>query len=318
MVIDAHSHYLPDDARRLLQRSQGSGSRIASLRSVGDDDPIVQIESRLAEMDRLGIGVAVLALPPVGLLPDPGLAREFSMAGNDGLRSACAAHPDRFVMLASVPLPDVEASIAEVERLADEPSARGITFPSQSTLHRPDQIGVEAMLLRAADLGLVAMMHPSGANIDLGAVFDDFNLGLAMHSMISGPLAAARMIAAGFFDRIPTLALIVPSLGGILPFIADRLDDRLGGGMERTPSEYLRSNVYYDTSACRAGPAFRCTIDTVGVGQVLFGTDYPSWSMGAALASVTGMDLEQDDRRLILGGTGRQWFDPLRPRAVGP
>lgn len=310
LVIDAHSHLVAGAARRFIGRTTGGGPRLATLRSLPDDSPLLEVDTRLTEMDRLGIDVAVLSLPPVGVLPDTRLMRDLMTAANDGLLEVCAAHPDRFVMLASVPLPDAPAALAEVERLAGSTALRGLTFPSQATLHRPDQLGLEPLFARAAELRLVTLIHPSGANTDLGAVFDDFELALSMHAMVSGPVVTARLIASGIFDRIPNLELIVPNLGGILPFIATRLDDRLRGAMDRSPSQYLRTNVFYDTSGFPAGPAFRCTLDVVGASQVLLGTDYPSWKMTPAWDALAAMDITDAERRTIAGGNAARWFDP--------
>jgi predicted TIM-barrel fold metal-dependent hydrolase len=216
--------------------------------------------------------------------------------------------------MASLPLPDSAAALAELDRIAEQPALRGITFPSQVTLHRPDQIGLEPVLARAAELGLVTLIHPSGASTELGTVFDDFGLGLAMHAMISGPLVILRMMAAGFFDRIPELEVIVPNFGGILPFLGARFDDRLKGDLAKAPTEYMRTNLFYDSSGFPAGPTFRCALDAVGASQVVFGTDYPSWEMTPLWDAVQDMDLDAVDREAILGGNAARWFDPRRPR----
>jgi predicted TIM-barrel fold metal-dependent hydrolase len=131
-----------------------------------------------------------------------------------------------------------------------------------------------------------------------------------MHAMVSGPVVVARMIASGVFDRLPGLAVIVPSLGGVIPFLASRLDDRLTGPMARTPGDYLRSNVFYDSSTFPAGPSYRCAIDVVGASQLLLGSDYPSWQMAPALEALETMDLAPEERRAIRGGTAARWFDP--------
>ena len=104
------------------------------------------IDERLSNMDRLGIDVGVVSPAPLDVLEDQGLALDLIQASNDGLLELCTGHPDRFVMLASLPMPNAEASLAELDRIASEPALRGITFPSQATLHRPDQLGIEPLL----------------------------------------------------------------------------------------------------------------------------------------------------------------------------
>jgi aminocarboxymuconate-semialdehyde decarboxylase len=277
---------------------------------------MLQVEERLGQMDQLGIDVGAVSLAPLDVLDDQGLARELIAAGNDGLVDLCAAHPGRFVTLATLPMPDAAASLEEINRLAGQQAVRGVTFPSQATLHRPDQIGLEPVLARAAELGLVVVVHPSGGNTDFGTAFDDFGLGLAFHSMISGPLVMLRLIAAGVFDRVPDLEMIVPMFGGVLPFIGYRLDGRLKGTMARRPTEYLRSSIFFDTSGFPAGPTFRCVLDAVGVTQLVLGSDYPSWEMEFVLTALEEMGLSPSDRDAILGGNASRWFDPRRARST--
>jgi aminocarboxymuconate-semialdehyde decarboxylase len=310
LVIDAHTHHVPPAARAVLDGASGRDPGLDSLRTLASKGAVGDLDDRLRAMDTAGIDIGVLALAPVGLLADHALATEFIRVGNDRLLEACAHHHDRFVMLASLPLPDAPASIHELERLGDASPLRGVTFPSQVTLHRPDQIGLEPVLARVAARGHVVLIHPSGSSTELGTAFEDHGLALAMHAMVSGPIVVARMIASGVFDRLPDLTVIVPSLGGVIPFLASRLDDRLSGAMARTPGEYLRANVFYDTSTFPAGPSYRCAIDVVGASQLLLGSDYPSWPMSQALDALGAMDLDPVERRAILGGTAARWFDP--------
>jgi predicted TIM-barrel fold metal-dependent hydrolase len=316
LTIDTHTHYIPEQARQILTRAgNGSdGKRLATLASLPDSSPMFAIEERLSNMDRLGIDVGVVSPAPLDVLEDQGLAADLIQASNDGLLELCASHPDRFVMLASLPMPNAAASLAELNRIGAEPALRGITFPSQATLHRPDQIGIEPLLARAAELGRPLLLHPSGSSTDFGTVFDDFGLGLSFHAMISGPLVILRMIAAGIFDRVPGLQVIVPMFGGVLPYIGFRQDGRLKGKMERPPTDYMRSSIFFDTSGFPAGPTYRCAIETVGASHMILGSDYPSWDMGFVLTALSEMDLGQADREAILGGNASRWFDPQDTR----
>jgi predicted TIM-barrel fold metal-dependent hydrolase len=315
-TIDTHTHYIPAQARQILAKAGKSsgGRRLATLVSLPDSSPMFAIEERLSNMDRLGIDVEVVSPAPLDVLEDQGLALDLIRASNDGLLELCASEPDRFVMLASLPMPNAEACLAELDRIATEPALRGITFPSQATLHRPDQLGIEPLLTRAASLGLPLLLHPSGSSTDFGTAFDDFGLGLSFHAMISGPVVILRMIAAGIFDRIPGLEVIVPMFGGVLPYVAFRQDGRLKGKMERSPTEYLRTSIFFDTSGFPAGPTYRCAIETVGASRMLLGSDYPSWDMDFVLTALDEMDLGPVDREAILGHNASRWFDPKHSR----
>src|SRR3546814_5417132 len=84
------------------------------------------------------------------------------------------------------------------------------------------------------------------------------------------------MIQSGLLDRIGKLELIITHLGGILPFLIDRLDSRNTGPAQHPPSHYLRTRVHVDNCGYPAGPALRLAIETLGIGSLLIGSDWPS------------------------------------------
>jgi aminocarboxymuconate-semialdehyde decarboxylase len=96
---------------------------------------------------------------------------------------------------------------------------------------------------------------------------------------------ALRLIMAGMLDRYPRLKIIVPHLGGVLPFVAQRIDDLTGHSVARQrpddqapaiqgpPSAYFR-RLWYDTVNSHPA-ALRCAHETFGADRLLLGTDFP-------------------------------------------
>src|SRR3546814_9097271 len=103
-----------------------------------------------------------------------------------------------------------------------------IRRPPRST--RTDTLFPYTTLFRsfrlAAGERLPILLHPAAGIADLSPAFDDYGLSSGMHAMVSHALVAARMIQSGLLDRIGKLELILTHLGGILPFLIDRLDSR--------------------------------------------------------------------------------------------
>jgi hypothetical protein len=78
------------------------------------------------------------------------------------------------------------------------------------------------------------------------------DLGLATFGWgwhLEAALAALRLIVRGTFDRHPDLQLVLGHWGELLPFWLDRADSlsRIAG-LDRTVSEYVRSNVHLTCS----------------------------------------------------------------------
>src|SRR3546814_4856015 len=145
-------------------------------------------------------------------------------------------------MAAALPFPDAAAAHAELARIASEASLRAVQIVAQTTGYRPDQ-GFDEIFRLAAGERLPILLHPAAGIADLSPAFDDYGLSSGMHAMVSHALVAARMIPSGLLDRIGKLELILTHLGGILPFLIDRLDRRNTGQAQHPPSHYLRTRV---------------------------------------------------------------------------
>ena len=119
--IDVHAHYLPADYREAL---------IANGHTEPDGFPVLpewSAEAHLAMMDRVGIGTSMLSVssPGVGFGEDPAAwARRVNDAGARTVRD----HPGRFGLLASLPLPDVEAARVELAYALDDLGADGVVL----------------------------------------------------------------------------------------------------------------------------------------------------------------------------------------------
>ena len=83
---------------------------------------------------------------------------------------------------------------------------------------------------------------------------------------------------AGFPKRYPDLKIIVPHLGGFLPFLRYRLDrgaDFMMRGQD-LPSVQMRK-FWWDT-ANGEPDALLNTVHVCGADKVVFGSDYPFWN----------------------------------------
>src|SRR5690606_6097462 len=158
--------------------------------------------------------------------------------------------------------------------------------------YRPDH-GFDEVFSLAANQRLPILLHPAAGVADLSPAFEDYGLASGMHAMVSHALVAARMIQSGLLDRVPDLELILTHLGGILPFLIDRLDRRHAGPTRHPPAHYLRTSVHLDDSRHLAVPARSLAIGRVGVEPVMIGTDWPSRPHAARLNAVRGECLRE-------------------------
>ena len=130
--------------------------------------------------------------------------------------------------------------------------------------------------------------------------------------MVSSSLSAARMILSGRLDQVPDLHLIVPHLGGVLPYLTQRFADFGQALAANDFGWYLRHRLYFDTCSFHP-PAFRCAVETCGVGRLIMGTDYPiRGPLQRAVDDITSTLSDDKERAGVLGATAGQWFSPER------
>ena len=325
-AIDVHHHYAPPAYRAAAARYARTDPEFARLNAniaPGDDGaPLARLDLRLAEMDGSAIDVAVLSVNPASAAPaDAGQATEMFAAANDGLLDACAAHPDRFVMMAALPLPHASAALAELDRLAGNPALRGVCVGVGTLGYAPDRPEFAAVLERVAGMGLPLLLHPSLADPSLAAdpfasAFAEFGLTGGLRAMVATSLAALRLVLSGTLDRLPDLEVIVPHLGGVVPYLAQRLAEQGHGSQRNEISHYLRTRLFYDNCSFH-DPAFRCALDTVGAGRVMLGSDYPyRGALDRCLSSMRRCGLGAEIERSISVVTASRWFVPgAGPRA---
>lgn len=307
-AVDIQSHWLPDSYFRAISdeiRDKPKWSApFRGLLSAGPDAPLRKLEERLPAMDQAGIGVAVLSVTPC-TFRRPARAIKASSTSNDDLIEAAAHQSSTFRVLASLPLPFEDQAVAELERIGKNPMVVGVIVPSTAPPYRLDHPRFRSVFAAAANLHLPVVIHPALEPLDEG--FADWGLDFSLAPPLLTSVAAIRLVFAGLLDELPELELIVPHLGGVLPYLVQRLVDQSGrGGAAKDIQHYLRSRLYYDNCSYHK-PALECAIATFGAGRLMVGSDYPfRGGVGRCVADIESSELDDHDRRSILFGTAER------------
>jgi aminocarboxymuconate-semialdehyde decarboxylase len=264
---------------------------------------------RLADMDRSGIDVqAISAAPPQFYYwTDPALGRRLARMQNEHLANIARDRPDRFVALATVPLQDVEAAVAELHHCVHELGMRGVEICTNVNGLDLDAPRFRPLFAAAAELGVPMLLHPHG--FTGGERLTEYYLTNVVGNPLDTTVAAARMIHSGLLEELPNLALVFVHGGGYLPFYSSRMDHAWARRPEgrhripdRPPSEYLR-RCYVDALVYDA-THLDFLVRQMGVDHVVVGTDYP-YDMGderiVGLIRSAGLSEQAADK--ILGGT---------------
>jgi aminocarboxymuconate-semialdehyde decarboxylase len=320
-IIDFHNHFYPSEYLDALRRGP-SNVRVTLdaegnplLHYPGDYNVAVpghrDIAYRTEVLAQTGIDKQVITLTTPGThIEEPARAAELARIVNDAFARVVAERGSRFTALATLPLNDPAASVAEFERAAGELGFRGaMLFSNVNGVALADE-RYWPLYERAAERQAVLYIHPVHP-VGVEAMTEYWLMPL-VGFLMDTTLAAAKLVFSGVAHRFPGIRWTLAHLGGAAPYIAERLDRGYEAFREcrrhidRPPSEYLR-RFYYDTVNFDPA-ALRLAIGFAGVDRILAGSDYPHQigSLEKMLASIKGLGLPPEDEAKILGGNARR------------
>jgi len=291
--IDVFPHCLP---RRYFERAVQVQPRGMALHKRMTGIPaLIDVELRLRIMDRYEgyVQVLTLANPPIETVAGPEAAPELARMANDGMAEILARHPDRFPgFVASLPMNNPDAAVAEIDRAIDELDATGVQIYSNVAGRPLDGPEFRPVFARMAERELPIWLHPArpASFADYaGEPRSRFDIWWAFGWPYETSAAMARLVFSGLFDRHPELKIITHHMGAMIPFCAGRVGgglDQLGsrtddsddgaalGRLKRRPIDYFRM-FYGDTALFGAWHAMESGLEFFGADHVLFGTDMP-------------------------------------------
>jgi len=209
--IDVHAHFLPESYRAaVLAAGHHEPDGFPSL-------PTWSAAEHLEVMDRLDIATSMLSISSPGVHFAPDLAR----AVNEEGRRVVVDHPGRFGLLASLPLPDVDAAVAEIAYCCDRLDADGfalLTNVGGTYLGDPtwDPVFAELNRRRAR-----VFLHPTSP-----PCWEHTSFGRPrpmLEFLFDTTRAVVDMVLNGTVARHPDIEVIVPHAGATLAMIADRV-----------------------------------------------------------------------------------------------
>ena len=264
-------------------------------------------EERLADMDSLGVDVHVVS-PYVGFYNyhlDTPVAVATSRATNDEISEMVRARPQRFAGLGTLPMQDVKASIAEMERVMTRLGLKGIEINDHVNGRTLDEPEFRPFFKAAEQMGAVIFFHQSMETLVTPRSWR-YHLPNSIGNLVDRAVTFATLVHGGVMDECPELKIVLGHGGGYTCYGIGRMDHAWKVRSEarvhvrQPPSTYLR-RFYYDCIVYTE-EALRYLIDTVGVDRVVFGTDWPyDMALDWPVSWVLGMkSLTQDEKEAIL------------------
>jgi aminocarboxymuconate-semialdehyde decarboxylase len=220
-----------------------------------------------------------------------------------------AAHPDRFVAMASVALQHPDLAAEQLEYATKILGLRGVSIGGHVNGEDLSLPKFDPFWAKAGELGALVFMHPGGAEnlVKPGMLGGRGDLGNIIGNPLETTYFLSRLIFDGTFDKFPGLRVCGAHAGGYLPSYLGRTEaactvrSNAKCANKKKPSEYLRSQIMIDTMIF-SEEGLRHLVAEMGVSQIAYGTDVPfNWPVTVDLV-LNASFLSDADKIAILGG----------------
>jgi len=291
--IDVHCHTIPDFFREAVRES----GHVSTSGVFPPWNPQLALET----MDRNGIAAAITSVSYPGVhFGDDAKARALARRCNEFAGDLIARWPARFGAFATLPLPDIDGSLLELEASRLDgvcllASYNGVYLGE--SLYDPL---LEDLDRRGTVVFIHPGMHPSSRETGLRWP------GFMMEFLFDTTRAAVNLLFSGALERYPRIRFILAHAGGVLPYfswrlaVAPMISPLLKGWTEERILAGIRS-FWFDTALSPGPQTLGCLREVAEPARILFGSDWPFAPEGVTAKSVAALDALDGAQRRSIG-----------------
>jgi 2,3-dihydroxybenzoate decarboxylase len=293
-------------AARALDEKAGRASPITEFRRNLFRDLTDVGEHRLKVMDEDGITHQLIIISSPGVQAfDAVQGYELSQLVNDRLAEACRKYPARFSGLAAIAPQAPENAAREMERGVKTLGLKGAIINSHTHGEYLDDKKFWPIFEAATSLDVPIYLHPREPSPGMAAPMNMPGFRVAWGYGIETGTHIMRLIAAGVFDRFPSLKIVIGHMGESIPFTLERIDNRyiwelnaagLKSTIKRLPGEYFRDNIIVTTSGMNYRLPLMMTVELLGIDNLLFAADWPFEVVRDSVDVVDALPLSEADK----------------------
>ncbi len=318
-VVDAHAHILSQETMALMRKEAPSiGPR---LDPIDDDFAVLDVagsayrpfprgawdmQKRFADMDAAGIDVQVVSNTPQTFLYNQEAALTATLAAlqNDQIAKAVAAHPDRLIGIATLPMQAPKLAADELRRAMRKLGLKGAQIGSNVEGRNLDDPALEPLWAAANELDAFIMVHPT--RVAGAERLKPYYLVNLIGNPLDTTIAAAALVFGGVIERYPNINFLMVHGGGFVPYQIGRFKHGWQVRPEpqarlKTPPDASLDRLFFDT-ILHGRPALEFLVSSCGASRVLLGSDYP-FDMGTldCVRQVRALAIPEGDKATILG-----------------
>jgi 6-methylsalicylate decarboxylase len=253
------------------------------------------VAQSIEDMDQGGVATSILSISEPGVFfGNFDSARKLARETNDFGAKMIADHPGRFGMFATLPLPDVEGSLREIEYALDTLKMDGICMMTDYQGKFLGDPAFEPVMKELNRRKGVVYTHPFRNDCCRNLVPDVFEPLIELGTDTTRTIAS--LLFSGSAEQFPDIKWIFSHAAGTAPFLMQRFTyyfaarKDLHPRLPKGPAYYLE-RFYYDTANAMTIHPLASLTKLVKPTQIVFGTDFPFLTAKATAAGLRAVDL---------------------------
>jgi 6-methylsalicylate decarboxylase len=273
-LIDIHHHIVPpfwfEEVKERIA-AQGGGRIIPPWYNWS-------VQRALDDMEKNNVQAAIISMTTPGIwFGDVAQGRRLARAYNEYASTIVRDNPGRFGLFATLPLPDTEGSLKEIEYAYGTLKADGIGL---MTSYGDKWMGDPAFLPVLEELNrrkAVIYTHPASPLCCTSLMpfvppfFSEFQQDTTR--------AILSLVFSGSLAKLRDIRFIFSHSGGTLPMVAGRIEHfaELPVYKDKVPNGFVTElkGLYYEIANAANKPALSALTSLVPTSQIMFGSDFP-------------------------------------------
>ncbi len=295
MIIDAHSHWLPEE---IINNAH------FFHKGWGD------IDAQLALMQQAGIDKAVLSYPTSDAHLKLGSISMVARIYNDNVAKILKKHPDKFIGAAILSIDDPKDMLVELKRATQELGFKAISLASSYNGRYLDDPLFLPLYKEAEKIHIPIFVHSQIVNPIGSSQVADPLLTPVVEYVFDTTICIGKLLMSGVLKDYPDLKFVFAYFGGVIAHLSGRFDAtyQMLRGMNfvkdlgAKPTDLLK-NIYVDSSGDTKVTNFLAALDLLGPKHILWGSDWPAKKdVSAGMKVLESLEISAEDKLNIMGG----------------
>jgi predicted TIM-barrel fold metal-dependent hydrolase len=305
-AIDVHHHVCPPAWLSGAKDQIAATNRNSSV--LTNWSPHKSIE----DMDRNGVRMSMASITNPGIwFGDAQAARLLARACNEYMAKLKSDHATRFGGLASLAMPDTQGSLEEIPYALDVLKLDGFGLMSNYDDKWLGDASFTPILEELNRRKATVYIHPNSSACCTAPVPDVSPS--VMEFTFDTTRSIVSLLFSGALSRFPDINWIFSHAGGTLPMLAERITNIIEAQprlRDRVPrgAMYEFQKLHYDLAQGSSPMQLAALTRLVKASQIVFGSDYPFWSAGAAQKGMAAWDFDEASKQAIWNGNARRLF----------